>query len=63
MVEEVLEVEECGEVSEEQGVGAHSPEGLDCASDDSSPPAVEPADTDVGAAKVPPVTATPLLYS
>lgn len=63
VVEEVVEEDEWGDVSEEQAGGRQGTGWMDCGSDDSSPPAVEAAETDVGADRAPPVAAVPLLYS
>lgn len=64
VVEEVVEDEEWGEVSEEETGGGKDKGWSDCGSDDSSPPAdVEAADADVGAEATPPASGAPLLYS
>lgn len=62
-VGEVVEDEECGDVSEEEEAGGGKDKcWVDCGSDDSSPPAdVEAAD--VGPEAAPPASAAPLLYS
>lgn len=62
VVEEVVEDEDCGEVSEMEAGGGKDEWWIDCGSDDSSPPAdVEAAD--VGPEVAPPASAVPLLYS
>lgn len=62
VVEDEVEDEEWGEVSEEEAGGGKDERGRDCGSEDSSPPAdVEAAD--VGPDAFPPPAAAPLLYS
>lgn len=62
VVEEVEEVEDWGEVSEEESGGGKDVWSSGCSSDDSSPPAeVEAAD--VGPGMTPPTSAAPLLCS
>lgn len=68
VVEEVVEDEECGEVSEEEAGGGKDKGWSECGSDDSSPPAdVKAADAVAGAAveaaAAPPASTAPLLYS
>lgn len=66
VVEEVLEVEECGEVSEEEEAGGGKDEGgSEWGSEDSSPPAeVEATEAELGAAEeapaAPPASPAPL---
>lgn len=62
MVEEVVEDERWGEVSEEEEGGGKDKGGSDCGSDDSSPPTVVEA-VCVGPEEDAPADAVPLLYS
>lgn len=63
VVEEVVEDEEWGEVSEEEAGGGKDTWWVDCGSDDSSPPAdMEAADAGPEAAP-PPAAPAPPLYS
>lgn len=62
--EVVVEVEDWGDVSEEEGTGGGDIGRSDSGSEDSSPPAVpEAADAEVEATLPPPASTAPLLYS